>query len=30
MSILNYQNWPNNSANEQYTVLKEVLDRAPA
>lgn len=30
MSILNYQNWPNNSANEQYIALKEVLDRAPA
>lgn len=30
MSILNYQNYPNNSGNEQYIALKEVLDRAPA
>lgn len=30
MAMLNYQNWPNNSGNEQYLALKEVLDRAPA
>jgi len=30
MSILNYQQYPNNSANAQYVALKEVLDRAPA
>lgn len=28
MSIHQYQNWPNNSANEQFIALKEVLDRA--
>lgn len=30
MSILNYQNIPNNSANLQYIPIKRVLDRAPA
>lgn len=28
MSILTYQNYPNNSANEQFIVVKQVLDRA--
>ena len=30
MSILNYQNWPNGSANEQYIPVKTVLDSAAA
>ncbi len=30
MSILNYQQWPNNSSNVQYQALKQVLDRAHA
>lgn len=28
MSILTYQQWPNNSANPQFIAMKEVLDRA--
>jgi N4-gp56 family major capsid protein len=30
MSTANYQNWPNNNANTQYLLTKEMLDRADA